>query len=129
MTLARTIISTNKAPAAVGPYSQAVRCGDLIYSAGQIPLDPATGTMVEGDIEAQTEQVLCNLRAVLEAAGSDLAHVVKMTVFLTDFSDFMRMNGVYATFFENDPPARSAVGVAALPLGASVEMEAVAIVK
>lgn len=128
MTISRNVISTDKAPAAVGPYSQAIRFGDLVYTAGQIPLDPATGSMVAGEIEAQTEQVLKNLRAVLEAAGTDLAHVVKMTVFMTDFSDFQRMNGVYAGFFDSDPPARSAVQVAALPLGATIEMEAVAIV-
>ena len=127
MTLSRSVISTDKAPAAVGPYSQAVRCGDLVYTAGQIPLDPATGSMVAGDIEAQTERVLTNLKALLEAAGSDLAHVVKMTVFMTDLGDFQRMNAVYATFFCSAQPARSAVEVNALPLGAAIEMEAVAI--
>ena len=128
MTISRSVISTDKAPGAVGPYSQAIRIENLVYTAGQIPLDPATGTMVAGEIEAQTEQVLSNLKAVLEAAGSDLAHVVKMTVFMTNLGDFQLMNGVYATFFDSEPPVRSAVEVAALPLGAQVEMEAVAVV-
>lgn len=129
MTCARSIVSTDKAPAAVGPYSQAVRCGDLVFTAGQIPLDPATGSMVTGDIEEQTERVLRNLEALLSACGSDLGRVVKMTVFMTDLSDFKRMNTVYASFFGSEPPARSAVEVAALPLGAAIEMEAVAIVE
>lgn len=128
MTMKRSVISTDKAPAAVGPYSQAVRIGDLLYTAGQIPLDPADGTMVDGDIEVQTDQVLSNLKNLLEAAGSSLDNVVKMTVFMTDLGDFQRMNAVYATFFGSAPPARSAVEVAALPLGAAIEMEAVAVV-
>ncbi len=125
------VISTDKAPAAVGPYSQAIRSGDKVYTAGQIPLDPATGKLVEGDVAAQTEQVLRNLAAVLEAAGTSLNHVVKTTVFLLDMADFAAMNGVYAQHF-GDPndgghhPARSTIAVAALPLGARVEIEAVA---
>jgi 2-iminobutanoate/2-iminopropanoate deaminase len=125
----REIIATDKAPAAVGPYSQAVRAGDFIFTAGQIPLDPATGHMVEGGIEAQTRQALTNLSAVLEAAGTALANVVKTTVFLTDIGEFKLMNSVYAEFFPDAPPARSAVQVAALPLGARVEIEAVAVIR
>jgi 2-iminobutanoate/2-iminopropanoate deaminase len=129
MSWERTIIKTDQAPAAVGPYSQAVRIGNLVYTAGQIPLDPATGKLVEGTIEAQTRRVLENLKAVLEAAGSSLTNVVKTTVFLQDMGDFGAMNGVYAQFFGASPPARSAVEVAALPLGAEVEIEAVAFVE
>ncbi|RLE34624.1 MAG: hypothetical protein DRJ61_04790 [Acidobacteria bacterium] len=123
----RSIVSTEKAPAAVGPYSQAVRIGDLVYTAGQIPLDPATGKMVSSVIGAQTRQVLTNLSAVLEAAGSGLDSIVKMTVFMTDLGQFAQMNAVYAEFFPGEPPARSAVEVVALPLGAMIEMEAVAV--
>ncbi len=125
----RTPISTDAAPAAVGPYSQAIRTGHLVFTAGQIPLDPVTGTLAEGQIEEHTRQVLENLKAVLEAAGSGLDRVVKMTVFMTDLSDFKRMNAVYAEYFPTDPPARSAFGVPALPLGAAIEMEAVALVR
>lgn len=125
----REIITTDKAPAAVGPYSQAVRVGDFVFTAGQIPLDPATGQMVAGDIEAQTRQALANLSAVLEAAGTTLANVVKTTVFLADIGEFKLMNGVYAEFFPDAPPARSAVQAAALPLGARVEIEAVAVIR
>jgi 2-iminobutanoate/2-iminopropanoate deaminase len=125
----RRIISTEHAPAAVGPYSQAVRVGKLIYTAGQIALDPASGKLVDGDITQQTEQVLLNLQAVLKAAGSSLKRVVKTTVFLQDIGDFAAMNAVYSQFFSQVPPARSAVQVAALPLGAQVEIEAVAVVK
>jgi 2-iminobutanoate/2-iminopropanoate deaminase len=125
----KKIISTKRAPAAVGPYSQAVRIGELVYTAGQIPLDPESGKMVEGDIQAQTERVLQNLQSVLEAAGSSLKYVVKTTVFLQDMGDFAAMNEVYGRYFDNKPPARSAVQVAALPLGAQVEIEAVALAK
>ncbi len=125
----KTIVHTDKAPAAVGPYSQAVKIGELVYTAGQIALDPATGQMVEGDVQAQTEQALQNLRAVLKAAGSSLKNVVKTTVFLQDMGDFKAMNEVYGRYFDKKPPARSAVQVAALPLGAQVEIEAVALVK
>ena len=123
----REIIATNQAPAAVGPYSQAVHVGDFVFTAGQIPLDPATGQMVEGGIEVQTRRVLTTLSAVLEAAGTSLSHVVKTTVFLLDIGEFKAMNTVYAEFFVDHPPARSTVQVAALPLGARVEIEAVAI--
>ena len=125
----KTIVHTEDAPAAVGPYSQAVKIGNLVYTAGQIPLDPATGQMVEGDIQAQTDRVLQNLQAVVEAVGSSLKNVVKTTVFLQDMGDFKAMNEVYGRYFDKKPPARSAVQVAALPLGAQVEIEAVALVK
>ena len=126
--MTREIISTKDAPAAVGPYSQAVRVGNLVYTAGQICLDPATGQLIDGDIQAQTERVLLNLQAVLEAAGSSLAQVIKTTVFLTDMGEYKAMNEVYGRFFPPDqaPPARSAVQATALPLGVRVEIEAVA---
>ena len=123
----KQIISTERAPAAVGPYSQAVKVGHFVYTAGQIPLDPQTGSLVEGGIEAQTKQVMQNLTAVLEAAGSSLTQIVKTTIFVTDINDFATVNQVYGSFFTESPPARSTVQVAALPLGAKVEIEAVAI--
>lgn len=124
----RTVVATDKASAAVGPYSQAIRAGGLVFTAGQIAMDPATGRLVGGDIQAQTRRVLLNLQAVLEAAGTTLANVVKITVFLKDMGDFAAMNAVYAEFFAERPPARSAVQVAALPLGADIEIEAVAVI-
>lgn len=124
--MSRKIISTPNAPAAVGPYSQGVVAGNLVFTAGQIPIDPQTGKMIEGDIQVQTEQVLRNIQAVLEAAGSSLANVVKCTVFLADISEFGAMNEVYGRFFTNNPPARSAFQAAALPLGARIEIEAIA---
>lgn len=123
----REIISTPKAPAAVGPYSQAVRVGEFIYTAGQIALVPETGKLVEGDIKAQTRQVMQNIASVLEASGSSLDNIVKTTIFVTDLADFATMNEVYGSFFTSDPPARSTVQVAALPLGANIEIEAVAV--
>ena len=123
----RTIVSTTNAPAAVGPYSQAIRIGDLVYTAGQIGIDPTTGRIEGHTVEEQAHQVLRNLRAVLEAAGSGLDRVVKTTVFLADIKDFKAMNAVYATYFPSEPPARSAVQAAALPLGALVEIEAIAL--
>ena len=110
----------------MGPYSQAVRDGDMVYSSGQIPLDPSTGKLVTGDISVQTRRVLDNLTAVLEAAGSRLDLVCKSTVFVTDLADFAAINQVYASYFSADPPARSTVQVAALPLGAAIEIEVVA---
>ena len=124
--MAKTCISTGHAPAAVGPYSQAVVDGDRIYLSGQIPLDPATGKLVSGDIDAQTRRVLDNIRAVLEAAGSGLNKVCKSTVFVTDLRDFAVINHAYASYFPTDPPARSTVQVSALPLGASIEIEVIA---
>jgi len=122
----KAIVATEEAPAAVGPYSQGVQAGDLIYTAGQLGIVPGTKEFAGLDIESQTRQALENLEAVLKAAGSCLAHVVKTTVFLQDIEEFSRMNGVYAEFFPEEPPARSAVQVAALPLGGRVEIEAVA---
>ncbi len=127
--MSREVISTPKAPAAVGPYSQAIRVDNLVFTAGQVAIDPEQGKLIEGDIAAQTRQVLTNLSAVLEAAGSSLSQVLKTTVFLKDIHDFAAMNAVYAEFFPEKPPARSAVQVAALPLGALVEIEAVALVE
>jgi 2-iminobutanoate/2-iminopropanoate deaminase len=123
----RDIISTDQAPAAVGPYSQAVRVGQFIYTAGQVAIDPALGRLIEGDVSEQTEQVLRNVTAVLEAAGATLQHVVKTTVFLRDMADFAAMNQVYGRYFGQNPPARSTIAVAGLPLGALVEIEAVAV--
>lgn len=125
----RDVIRTAEAPAAIGPYSQGIVVGGaLLYTAGQLPLDPATGGIVGEDIAAQTRQALTNLQAILEAAGSSLSKVVKTTVFLQSMNDFAAMNEVYAQFFAEDPPARSAVEVAKLPKGARVEIEAVALV-
>lgn len=123
----KEIIATAQAPAAVGPYSQGVRTADLIYTAGQLGIVPDTKEFAGPDIESQTRQALENLKAVLEAGGSCLKHVVKTTVFLVDMGEFARMNGVYAEFFPEAPPARSTVQVAALPLGGRVEIEAVAV--
>ncbi len=125
----RRVIHTENAPKAIGPYSQALRTADFIFTAGQIPLDPATMKLVEGDITVQTRQVLKNLSNILEAAGSSLSRVMKTTVFLADFNDFQAMNAVYAEFFGEQPPARSTVQVSRLPAGALVEIEAIAIAK
>lgn len=127
--MTRQIVQTENAPGAVGPYSQGTRTSELVFTAGQIPLDPATGNLVEGGIQEQTRQVLKNLQAVLEAAGAGLDSVMKSTVFLQDMAEFTLMNEVYAEFFPDEPPARSAVQVAALPLGARVEIEAIALRK
>lgn len=124
----KDIISTDKAPAAVGPYSQAVRTGDLIFLSGQIALNPATGKLVDGDIKAQAAQVCKNMTAVLESQGLGLANVVKTTVFITDIKQFAAVNEVYAQHFPTPCPARSCVEVSALPLGALVEIEAIATV-
>jgi 2-iminobutanoate/2-iminopropanoate deaminase len=124
--VSKEVISTPNAPAAIGPYSQAVRTGNLIFVSGQIPLDPATGQLVRGDIGTQTQQVLENLAAVLEAAGSSLAKVVKTTVYLRDLGEFGRMNEIYGRFFSGDPPARATVQVARLPRDAAVEIDVVA---
>ena len=121
-------IRSEHAPAAIGPYSQAISAGGFIYTAGQLGLDPATGTLVEGGIAEQTRRVLDNLRSILESAGTSLDNVVKSTVFLSDMSNFAAMNEVYKQYFNSDaPPARSTVQAAALPLGAMVEIECVAL--
>ena len=119
-------ISTTKAPAAIGPYSQAIKVGNLVYTSGQISIDPATGSFVEGGIKEQTRQSLTNIKAILEEAGLTLSNVVKTTVFLADMNDFADMNAVYAEFFTEPYPARSAVAVKTLPKGALVEIEVVA---
>jgi len=124
----REIIQTDRAPHAIGPYSQAVRAGNLVFASGQIPTDPATGEFVSGGIAEQTEQVLRNLSAVLEAAGTGLDRVVKTTVFLADMVDFAAMNEVYARFFTSEPPARATVAAAGLPRNARVEIDAIALV-
>jgi 2-iminobutanoate/2-iminopropanoate deaminase len=122
----RQAIVTRGAPAAVGPYSQAIAAGDFVFCSGQVHLDPASGALVEGDISTQTARVLQNLSAVLEAAGLSLANVVKTTVFLVDINDFGAMNEVYGRYMPDPPPARSTIGVAALPKGARVEIELIA---
>ena len=124
----RKPVSTKGAPKAIGPYSQAVRAGNMLYCSGQIPLDPETGEMVEGDIGEQTRRVLRNLQAVLEAGGASLGSVVKTTVLLRDMEDFGAMNAAYAEFFPENPPARAAFQAARLPKDSGVEIEAVAIV-
>jgi len=123
----RQIITAEKAPKPIGPYSAGVRAGPFIYTAGQIGIDPASGDLVSGGIEAETHQVLTNVKNILEAAGTSMDRVVKTTVFLGEMLDFARMNAVYAEFFPSAPPARSTLAVAGLPKGAAVEIEAVAI--
>ena len=126
----KEIVKTAHAPSAIGPYSQAIKisAGTFLFTAGQIPLDPATGQMVAGDIKVQTRRVLENVQAILQAAGATLAQVVKTTVFLIDLGEFAAMNEVYGEYFSQDPPARSTVEVRALPRGAKVEIETIAIV-
>ena len=123
----KKIISTPNAPAAIGPYSQAVEANGLVFTAGQIPLDPATGQMIEGDVVAQAERVMKNLEAVLAAAGCTFDDVVRTGIFLSDLGDFAKVNEVYAKRFPANPPARSTVQVAALPRGAKVEIEMIAV--
>lgn len=125
--MTRKIVHTEKAPAAVGPYSQAIVANGFVFTAGQVALIPAEGKLLDGDVQAQTRQVLQNLQAVLEAAGTSLENVVKTTVFLANIGDFAAMNEIYGEFFSQNPPARSAFEVANLPLGALVEIEAVAL--
>ena len=125
--LGKLAVSTENAPAAIGPYSQAIEIGEMIYTSGQVGLDPRTGQMVDGGIREQTVRVLENLKAVLAAAGSGLQHVVKTTVFLKDMNDFAAMNEIYATYFRNHFPARSAFGATGLALNARVEIECIAV--
>jgi 2-iminobutanoate/2-iminopropanoate deaminase len=125
--MSRSVVQTEIAPKAIGPYSQAIVANGFVFCSGQIPLDPTTGAIVEGGIEAQTHQVLKNLSAVLQAAGTNLNQVVKTTVFLQSMSDFAAMNAIYATYFTQNPPGRSTVEVAKLPRAALVEIEVVAV--
>lgn len=125
----RKMIATEKAPAAIGPYAQANVIGNLVFTSGQIPLDPKTGEMIGTTIEEQTEQVFKNLKAILEDAGTDLSKVIKTTCFMQNMGDFAKMNGVYATYFGKELPSRSAVQVAALPKNAMVEIEAIAYIE
>jgi 2-iminobutanoate/2-iminopropanoate deaminase len=122
----RDAISTEAAPRAIGPYSQAVRAGSLVFVSGQIPLDPATGAMIDGDIAAQTHRVFANLRAILEAAGTSLDHVVRATVYLADMNDFAVVNEVYGSYFSSPAPARATVQAARLPRDARVEIDVIA---
>ncbi len=126
--MSKSVVHTDKAPKAIGPYSQAIRTDFGLFTAGQVGIDPATGELVTGGVEEQTRQVLKNLQNVLEAGGSSLANVVKTTVFLKDMNDFAKMNAIYAEYFGANPPARSTVAVAGLPKGALVEIEAVALI-
>lgn len=123
----KKIVSTSDAPAAIGPYSQAIRSGSLLFCAGQIPLDPTTGQIVSDDIGEQTKRVLENIAAILKAEHLCFDHVVKTTVFLTSMNDFQSVNEIYATYFRENPPARSTVAVSALPKGAKVEIEVIAV--
>lgn len=116
---------SDQAPAALGPYSQAVAAGNLLFISGQLPIDPATGRFVEGDIIARTHRIIANIKAIAQAAGAGLDQVVKTTIFLTDLGDFQAMNSAYGEHFPNNPPARSTIQVAALPLGSNIEIEAV----
>lgn len=127
--MTKQIISTDRAPQAIGTYSQAVRAGDTVYLSGQIPLDPATMTLVDGDIDVQIRRVFDNLAAVAEAAGGSFRDVVKLNVFLTDLGHFARVNDIMAEYFQQPYPARAAIGVAALPRGAGVEMDAVLVLE
>ena len=122
----KTVISTTNAPAAIGPYSQAIRVGNIIFTSGQIPIEPVTGSFVEGGIKEQTRQSLLNVQAILNEAGTTMDHVIKTTVFMADMNDFAEMNSVYAEFFNTPYPARSAVAVKTLPKGALVEIEVIA---
>ena len=122
----KKIISTSEAPAAVGPYSQAIRIGNFVFCSGQIPLDPKTGEIVPGDVNAQTKRVMENIAAVLRAEGLNFGNIIKTTIFLTNLADFQTVNELYGSYFKSDPPARSTVQVSALPKGAKVEIEVIA---
>jgi 2-iminobutanoate/2-iminopropanoate deaminase len=122
----KKIISTAEAPAAVGPYSQAIRIGNFVFCSGQIPLDPETGEIVPGDVNAQTKRVMENIAAVLRAEGLNFGNIIKTTIFLTNLVDFQTVNELYGSYFKSDPPARSTIQVAALPKGAAIEIEIIA---
>lgn len=122
----KQVIKTEKAPKAIGPYSQAIMIGDFLFASGQIAINPATGEIVEGGIEAQTKQVMENVKNILQAAGMDFSNVVKTTVFITNMNDFAKVNEIYATYFTDNPPARSCVEVSKLPKGALIEVEVIA---
>lgn len=119
-------IQTKQAPAAIGPYSQSIKSGGMLFISGQLPIDPATGSLIDGNMAEQARQIVSNISAILSEAGGDLSRVVKTTIFLTDLGDFAEVNGAYGDFFKETPPARSTVQVAALPLGARIEIEAIA---
>jgi len=123
----KQIVNTDQAPAAIGPYSQAVKVGEMVFVSGQIPMDPATGDIVQGDIKTQTRQVLTNLNAVLAAAGSSLEKTAKTTVYITNMDEFSQVNEVYSEFFKDQPPARACVEVSRLPKGVAVEIDAIAV--
>jgi len=125
----RKSITTGKAPAAIGPYSQAISTGDLVFISGQLPIDAATGKLIDDTISARTHQVLRSLKAIAEEAGGDLGQIVKTTIFLTDLTDFKEVNTVYSQYFPSAPPARSTVQVAALPLGSNIEIEAILLLR
>ena len=124
--MTRSVIQTDEAPAAIGPYSQAILSGSYVFLSGQIPLDPVTGELLSSTVEEETHRVMKNLAGVLRAAGSSFECIVKTTIYLTDMNDFAKVNGVYATYFESQPPARATVQAAALPKGARVEIDAIA---
>ncbi len=123
----KQVVNTDQAPAAIGPYSQALKVGEMVFVSGQIPIDPATGDIVQGDIKTQTRQVLTNLNAVLAAAGSSLEKTVKTTVYITNMDEFSQVNEVYSEFFKDQPPARACVEVSRLPKGVTVEIDAIAV--
>lgn len=127
--MTRKAVTTSAAPGAIGPYSQAISTGSLLFISGQLPIDPQTGTIVDGDIAAKTRQIMTNLKAIVEAGGSSLDDVVKTTIFLTDLGSFQEVNQAYGAFFSASPPARSTIQVAALPLGSPVEIEAIAVIR
>ena len=123
----KEVVNTDRAPAAIGPYSQALKVGEMVFVSGQIPIDPATDDILQGDIKAQTRQVLTNLNAVLTAAGSSLEKTVKTTVYITNMDEFTQVNEVYSEFFKDQPPARACVEVSRLPKGVAVEIDAIAV--
>ncbi len=124
--MSRKIIKTDKAPAAAGPYSQGIEFNGIIFTSGQLPMDPKSGKMIEGEIGEKTKLILNNIKAIIEAEGSSLENIIKCTIFLTDMGDFGKVNKAYGSFFQENPPARSCIEVRALPLGANIEIEAIA---